>query len=234
MSAVVPFAYGDQLVRVVEVDGSPWWVAGDVAKALGYRNAPDMVRNLDDDEQGTHNVRRFEGERSVEREVTVISESGVYHAIFKSRRAEAAAFRKWVTSEVLPSIRQNGYYNHNRSDLPVNDADHRWAMLDKRLDQLERLITSQEMVETPEFTKASTFAPPVFRLIKGDGKLRKQRYSKYWQDHEVRALMIALHRQMTLANAVEEIAASVGSERAPSKSALGRIWKQLDKARGAA
>ena len=234
MSAVVPFAYGDQLVRVVEVDGSPWWVAGDVAAALGYREAEKMTRLLDSDEQLPHIVGGLEGGRVVHREVTIISESGVYHAIFKSRRAEAAAFRKWVTSEVLPSIRVNGYYNHNRGDLPANDADHRWAMLDKRLDQLERLITSQAMVESPEFAKAATYAPPVFRLINGNGKLRGQRYSPYWRDHEVRALMIALHRQMTLSDAVEEIAAVVGHDRAPSRTALQRIWKQLDKARGAA
>ncbi|MEL7681109.1 hypothetical protein AAG602_08075 [Citromicrobium bathyomarinum] len=116
----------------------------------------------------------------------------------------------------------------------TTDADHRWAMLEKRLDQLERLITSQAMVETPEFTKAAAYAPPVFRLIRGDGKLRGQRYSRYWLDHEVRALMISLHRQLTLSDAVAAIAEEVGPERTPSKSALQRIWKQLDKARSAA
>ena len=116
----------------------------------------------------------------------------------------------------------------------TTDADHRWSMLEKRLDQLERLITSQSMVESPEFIKAATYAPPVFRLIRGDGKPRSQRYSPYWQDHEVRALMISLHRQMTLSDAVAAIADEVGADRAPSRTALQRIWKQLDKARGAA
>ena len=108
------------------------------------------------------------------------------------------------------------------------------GMLEKRLDQLERLISSQAMVETPEFTKAATYAPPVFRLIRGDGKVRGQRYSPYWLDHEVRALMISLHRQLTLSDAVAAIAEEVGLERAPSRTALQRIWKQLDKARSAA
>ncbi|MEL7706550.1 hypothetical protein AAG593_09470 [Citromicrobium bathyomarinum] len=116
----------------------------------------------------------------------------------------------------------------------TTDADHRWAMLEKRLDQLERLISSQALVETPEFTKAAAYAPPVFRLIRGDGKLRKQRYSPYWLDHEVRALMISLHRQVTLNDAVAAIAEQVGPDRAPSRTALQRIWKQLDKARSAA
>lgn len=229
MNAVVPFAYGDQLVRVVEIDGAPWWVAGDVAKALGYSRERDMHRVLDDDEKGAHNVRTLGGTQ----EMVIISESGVYHAIFKSRRAEAAAFRKWVTSEVLPSIRQNGYYNHNRSDLPVNDTDHRWAMLEKRLDQLERLITSQAMVTSDAFTEAATYAPPVFRLIKGDGMRRKQKYSSYWIDMDVRGAMVRLHRQMTLKQAVATMVEEFGEERAPSRSALGRIWKQLDTVRAA-
>lgn len=230
MSAVVPFAYGAQLVRVVEVDGAPWWVAGDVAAALGYKHTPHMLRALDDDEKGVRKVDTLGGPQ----ETATISESGVYHAIFKSRRAEAAVFRKWVTSEVLPSIRLNGYYNHNRGDLPANDADHRWAMVERRLDQLERLITSQAMVETPEFTKAATYAPPVFRLVHGNGRLRGQKYSRYWHDLEVRGLMISLHRQMIISDAVGEIASQVGVDRAPSKSALARIWKQLDKVRAAA
>ncbi|MDZ7896395.1 MAG: Bro-N domain-containing protein [Sphingobium sp.] len=90
-----------------EIDAAPWWVAGDVARVLGYRDAPNMCRLLDEDEQLTHNV----SSRSVngvvqDRDVTIISESGLYHAILKSRRAEAKAFRKWVTAQVLPAIRR--------------------------------------------------------------------------------------------------------------------------------
>ena len=107
MGALVPFAFDDALVRVIEIDGSHWWVAGDVAKILGYRTF-HMVRMLDDDEQGIHNVDGLEGTRRVSREVSIISESGVFHAIFNSRRGEAERFRKWVTNEVLPALRREG------------------------------------------------------------------------------------------------------------------------------
>ncbi|MDP2131918.1 MAG: hypothetical protein U0975_09765 [Erythrobacter sp.] len=116
----------------------------------------------------------------------------------------------------------------------VQTDEDRWSALERRILQLERLIASQALAESPEFTKAATFLPSVFRLIKDSGNLRSQHYSPYWHDQEVRAMMIALHRQVTIADAVEAIAREVGVERAPSKSALGRIWKQLDAARGAA
>ena len=64
---------------------------------LGYGQTNDLTRILDDDEKGTHNVRTLGGEQ----EMSVINESGLYHAIFKSRKDGAQRFRKWVTSEVL-------------------------------------------------------------------------------------------------------------------------------------
>lgn len=118
------------------------------------------------------------------------------------------------------------------SSSPI-DADPRWELLNKRIDQLERLITSQAMIETPDFAKAATYAPPVFRLIE-NGRVRSQRYSPYWQDTDVRKMIIALHRQMTLSDAVAVIAEEFGPERAPSKSSLHRLWKQLDMMRSAA
>lgn len=101
-------------VRVVVIDGNPWFVASDVAAALEYRNAPDMTRFLDDDEKGTHNLRTLssddKGRGGGDQQMTVINESGLYSAILKSRKPEAKKFKKWVTSEVLPSIRKTGSY----------------------------------------------------------------------------------------------------------------------------
>lgn len=227
MGALVPFAYGDALVRVVEVNAAPWWVAGDVAKVLGYREARDMTRHLDDDEKGPHIVRTLGGEQ----EMTIISESGLYHAILKSRRSEAKPFRKWVTSEVLPAIRRNGFYAMPSAE-PAPRDDDAWRRMEQRIVDLERLLQSQAMAESPSYAVAITYAPSVFRLERPDGTLRSQRYAKCWADVPVREAVIALHRQMTIAQAVEEIAARFGVVRAPSRSALHRIWKQLDLIRG--
>ena len=101
------FSFESREVRTIAIDGAPWFVAEDIATALEYRNAPDMTRNLDDDEKGTQIVRTLGGDQ----EMTVINESGLYSAILKSRKPEAKRFKKWVTSEVLPSIRKTGSYS---------------------------------------------------------------------------------------------------------------------------
>lgn len=106
MSEISTFAFDSAAVRTLEIDGEPWFVATDIAKILGYRDAPNMIRNLDEDEKGTHNVSTLGGEQGV----AIINESGLYACILKSRRPEAKAFRKWVTSEVLPAIRKRGAY----------------------------------------------------------------------------------------------------------------------------
>lgn len=122
MSNLVPFSFESHEIRVIANDqGDPWFVANDVSELLGYRNAPDMTRMLDEDEKGTHNLRiRSESGVEQDREMTIISESGLYACILKSRRAEAQTFRKWVTSEVLPTIRKTGKYEAPAAttDLP--------------------------------------------------------------------------------------------------------------------
>lgn len=105
--------FGD--VRALSIDGEPWFVATDVAKALGYRMASDMTRVLFDDEKGTQIVRTPGGEQ----ELSAITEPGFYHAVMQRRsscvkdetaRANVEAFQRWVTHEVLPAIRRHGAY----------------------------------------------------------------------------------------------------------------------------
>ena len=223
MGALVPFAFDDALVRVIEIDGSHWWVAADVAKILGYRTF-HMVRMLDDDEQGIHNVDGLEGTRRVSCEVSIISESGVFHAIFNSRRGEAERFRKWVTNEVLPALRREGVYR-----MPGHEEgagfEARLTRIEQRMDSLARLLSGRAMIETPEFARALTYAPPVFRYTNEAGAVRPQRYPKWYFDLPVREAVVAIHRQMTLDRAVASLTETFGKDRAPTRSSLGRFWK---------
>lgn len=114
-ASALTFSFSTQALRAVMIDGEPWFVASDVADALSYRNAPDMTRNLDDDEKGTQIVRTPGGEQ----EMTVINESGLYACILKSRKPEAKKFKKWVTSEVLPAIRKTGRYEAKPQPAPA-------------------------------------------------------------------------------------------------------------------
>jgi len=117
-SLVLAFDGAD--VRIVtDEQGEPWFVAADVARILGYREAHDLTRGLDDDEKGPQIVRTLGGEQSM----TTVTEAGLYSAIMRSRAEAARPFRRWVTHEVLPVIRKTGSYGRpdvaqiTRSDL---------------------------------------------------------------------------------------------------------------------
>ena len=121
MNEVIPFTYEDTNVRTVATeDGTPWFVASDVAKILGYRMASDMTRRLDEDERGTRSVRTLGGTQ----EMTVITESGLYSAILGSKVEGARDFKRWVTHEVLPSIRKRGgYLTPEATEKALSDPD---------------------------------------------------------------------------------------------------------------
>ncbi len=104
---------GEITVRVVDRDGVPWFVATDVCRALGLTKAAESARGLDEDEKGISTTDTLRGHQ----EVVVISESGLFALIFKSRKPHALRFRKWVTSEVLPKLRTQGHYDM-ASELP--------------------------------------------------------------------------------------------------------------------
>jgi prophage antirepressor-like protein len=86
--------------------GEPWFVAKDVAEILGYRDAYSMVRILDEEDTHKMCIPTAGGEQ----EMTIINESGLYTAILRSNKPEAKKFKRWVTAEVLPSIRKHGIY----------------------------------------------------------------------------------------------------------------------------
>lgn len=100
------FNPSNQPVRVETIGGEPWFVAKDVCDALSIINITDTMNRLDDDEKLTSVVSNS----GQGRQMWLVNESGLYNLIFQSRKPEAKAFRKWVTSEVLPTIRKTGRY----------------------------------------------------------------------------------------------------------------------------
>ena len=105
-SNVIPFDFRGYSVRTVMVRGEPWFVAADISSLLEYRDSFNMCRNLDADEKGTHSVSTLGGAQ----QMLAINESGLYAAILRSKKKEARTFRKWVTAEVLPSLRKHGQF----------------------------------------------------------------------------------------------------------------------------
>ena len=106
MNNLQVFNYNGNEVRTIQKDGEPWWVLKDVCEVLGLSSPHKVFDRLDEDEKGRNQIPTPGGEQ----EMTVINESGLYNVILRSDKPEAKPFRKWVTSEVLPSIRKHGAY----------------------------------------------------------------------------------------------------------------------------
>ncbi len=109
---VFQFQESTQL-RVVTIDGEPWFVAADVCAALELGNVTKALLRLDDDETTLISIQgRTPTGGEIEQQTNAINESGLYSLILGSRKPEAKPFKKWVTSEVLPAIRKTGRYIH--------------------------------------------------------------------------------------------------------------------------
>jgi prophage antirepressor-like protein len=124
MNEVTNWTFGETEVRTIELDGEPWWVLSDVCKVLELSTPAKIAARLEDDEKGMNQIHTPGGTQNV----TIISESGLYSVILRSDKPQAKPFRKWVTSEVLPTIRKHGAYM--TQDVGEDDSEsgfHDWA-----------------------------------------------------------------------------------------------------------
>ena len=132
-------------IRTVVLDGEPWFVGKDVAAALGYSNASKALNDHVDEEDKLNNVSLSSlGQRGG----WLVNESGVYSLVFSSKLPTAKAFKRWVTSEVLPSIRKTGsYHKPDAAQAKRIDAMDR----DSRTRAAKLLLKIAERVEIPEY-----------------------------------------------------------------------------------
>lgn len=107
MEGLQVFHYQGRDFRAIEQNGQPWFVLPDVCRVLGLGSPHKVAERLDEDEKGRNLIPTPGGLQ----ETTIINESGLYAVILRSDKPEARPFRKWVTAEVLPSIRRTGAYN---------------------------------------------------------------------------------------------------------------------------
>ncbi|QAY12962.1 anti-repressor Ant [Mycobacterium phage JewelBug] len=97
-------------VRVVSIDGEPWFVAADVCRILGIQNPTDALKSLDNDERASFNL-------GPSTSANIVNEPGLYSLILRSRKPEAKVFKRWITHEVLPTIRKTGAYVDPNTEL---------------------------------------------------------------------------------------------------------------------
>ena len=142
-------------VRVVEQNGECYFVAADVCKALGLTNPSMAVANLDDDEKMTlSNTEGHSGQRGGAQFLTIVNESGMYALVLKSRKPNAKKFRKWLTGEVVVSIRKNGMYINPNAPIDsrflrkmadeLEERDKKIAELQPKADYTDMLLESKE------------------------------------------------------------------------------------------
>ena len=149
-SAIQEFNFNARQVRVIMKDNEPWFVAKDVCDVLELANSRETIKSLDDDELMSE-ILTSGGQR---REMNIISESGLYTLVMRSNKPEAKKFKKWVTSEVLPSIRKTGIYaadKRRQNDARrLELAERRLAIQQKNANaRLAKII--QHMVDSPSY-----------------------------------------------------------------------------------
>ncbi|WP_328749282.1 MULTISPECIES: BRO family protein [unclassified Streptomyces] len=162
------FPETNKRVRVLMVEGAPWWVARDVCNVLEMERPDAALRGLDDDEKGAQTVSTPGGDQRM----SVINESGLYSMVLRSRKAEARAFKKWITSEVLPEIRRTGGYGADRPafDTPKTFGD---ALLLAAQQWEELEATKKELAAAAPKVEAADayFASDKFLLVREAAKL---------------------------------------------------------------
>lgn len=120
-------------IRGLKIEGEPWFVGKDIAAALGYSDTAQAIRkHIDDEDKGVVESTTPGGKQNI----TIINESGLYSLMLKSKLPGAKKFKRWVTSEVLPSIRKTGAYSVPGAgrDEPADNAvfERLWAELERK------------------------------------------------------------------------------------------------------
>lgn len=186
-NALQVFSFEQKDIRVVVKGGEPWWVAKDVADVLDFRDAANAIRLVDEDEKGTQKVSTPGGTQVM----SIINESGLYTLIMRSSKPEAKKFRKWVTSEVIPSIRKHGTYMtpEKLEEVLLNpDTIIKLAQTLKEEREKRVALEAQAEVDRPKVqfadavkaSKTSILVGDLARLIRQNGVLIGQNRLFQW------------------------------------------------------
>lgn len=192
------FSYKEKQVRTTEIDSEIWFVAKDVCDVLEM--TVEATRRLDNDEKGLKKIQTPGGVQ----DITIISEAGLYTLLMRSNKEEAKPFRRWVTHEVLPSIRKTGTYSVK---LTPADLELRHKELDAKNRELDLRGAAllQHMIDSPAYPitdeSKAILAHEVSKLITG---------------HENRAMLPIVKEAMYSAT-------EIGSRFSVSKNKIGKI-----------
>lgn len=159
-------------IRVIDRAGEPWFMALDLCASLEYRDTNDMTKYLDEDEVDTYP----DNSSGQLRHLKVISEAGLYSLIIRSRKPEAKAFKRWITHDVLPSVRKHGaYMTDSLLDKVARDPETIFTMAKTLLDERERRQLAEDRLDV--------FKPraPFGTISDANGRPRTQPIAGYFR-----------------------------------------------------
>ena len=156
MNELQNFNFSGQEVRIITINDEPWFVGKDVADILGYSNSRKALSDhVDEEDKGVTKSDTLGGNQNI----TIINESGLYSLILKSKKPEAKQFKRWVTSEVLPTIRKYGAYMTNDKAQDILHGNGLADLLIQAGEQIKTLeLDKQQLqVELEEVREKTTY-----------------------------------------------------------------------------
>jgi len=173
-------------IRATSINGAPWFVAADVCRALDIGNSRMVMNRLDDDEKGVISADTPGGKQ----EVNVVNEPGLYALVLGSRKPEAKAFKRWITHEVIPSIRKNGGYIAGQETLSDEDLIAKALITANRiLDEKNRRIAEMRpkeiFADAVSASHTSILIGDLAKLIKQNGyDIGQKRLFQWLRDND--------------------------------------------------
>lgn len=157
-------------IRVIEKDGEPWFVLSDVCKVLGLTTPARVAERLEDDEKGVSLIHTLGGEQKM----TIINEAGLYSVILRSDKPIAKPFRRWVTHEVVPSIRKTGSYSIAQDSYMIDDPVERAKRWIEERQERDKLAAQIE-ADKPKVIFSDAVSASTSTILIGDlAKILKQ------------------------------------------------------------
>lgn len=168
MRNLIPFTYDDQPVRVATIDGEPWFVLADLCKVLDIKNVTQLRGRLDDALCLTYPIADSLGRTQ---QATIVSEAGMYEVVIRSDKPEAAQFRRWITAEVLPSVRKHGaYMTPETIERTLTDPDFIIGLAQQLKSEQAKVreLTAKTEADAPKVVFADAVAVSKTSILVGD------------------------------------------------------------------
>lgn len=173
-------------VRVIERDGEPWFVSSDICNALEIKNNRDALSRLDDDEKGVVLTDTLGGKQNV----GVVNEPGLYTLVLASRKPSAKKFKRWITHEVIPSIRKHGGYIAGQENLSPEEVVARAlivadGIIKEQKAQIEEMTPKAVFADAVSESESSILIRELAKLLKQNGiQTGEKRLYQWLRDHE--------------------------------------------------